>query len=317
MARVGRQGVRARWDETPRSVRDAVDDLLGSAVVANHSVAGGFSPGPAVRAELMDGRAVFIKAAGRSLNEDSAVMHRREGEVLAALPMTVPAPSLIGTFDDGDWVVVIIEWIDGRAPTAADGADVKRMLDLLHRLAERTTGIEIDGIDTVATTHVDLFGHWSRLAADEPVGLDAWSRVHLDRLADVDVHAVDACTGDHLVHLDVRTDNALLNDSGPDGDVLVDWPGASTGAPWIDLVTLLPSLHLDGGPPPAEVFGSTPLGRRADPDAVDAYVAALAGYFTRMSLLPPPPGLPTLRDFQAAQGVIARRWVAQRLRLGE
>lgn len=57
------------------------------------------------------------------------------------------------------------------------------------------------------------------------------------------------------------------------------------------------------------------VGRAADAEAVDTVVVALAGYFTRQALLPPPPGLPTLRAFQAAQGVIARAWVADRLRL--
>jgi hypothetical protein len=52
--------------------------------------------------------------------------------------------------------------------------------------------------------------------------------------------------------------------------------------------------------------------RAADPDTVDAVIAALAGYFTQRSHLPPPPGLPTLRAFQAAQGEIARRWLARR-----
>ena len=49
--------------------------------------------------------------------------------------------------------------------------------------------------------------------------------------------------------------------------------------------------------------------------AVDAFLASIAGYLIRQSLLPPPPGLPTLRPFQAAQGEIARRWLAERLRL--
>ena len=48
---------------------------------------------------------------------------------------------------------------------------------------------------------------------------------------------------------------------------------------------------------------------------LDAYLAAIAGYLTRQSLLPPPPGLPTVRAFQAAQGTIARRWLAARLDL--
>lgn len=97
--------------------------------------------------------------------------------------------------------------------------------------------------------------------------------------------------------------------------MLVDWPGAALGAPWVDLVTLLPALPLDGGPPPETVLASSPLGRHANPHAVDAVVAAMAGYFTRMSLLPPPPGLPTVRIFQSRQGSIAREWAAQRLGL--
>jgi hypothetical protein len=35
-----------------------------------------------------------------------------------------------------------------------------------------------------------------------------------------------------------------------------------------------------------------------------------AGYFTERSLRPAPPGLPTVRLFQAAQGEVARRWLA-------
>jgi hypothetical protein len=42
-------------------------------------------------------------------------------------------------------------------------------------------------------------------------------------------------------------------------------------------------------------------------------VCALAGYFTERSLRAPPPGLPTVRAFQAAQGEVTRRWLAQLL----
>jgi hypothetical protein len=38
----------------------------------------------------------------------------------------------------------------------------------------------------------------------------------------------------------------------------------------------------------------------------------VAGFFTRQALLPPPPGLPTLRAFQRAQGEVARAWLARR-----
>ncbi len=92
-----------------------------------------------------------------------------------------------------------------------------------------------------------------------------------------------------------------------------DWPEACRGAGWIDLVALLPSLHLDGGPEPRQMFEATTIGQSADAGAVDVFLASIAGYFTRMSLLAPPPGLPTLRPFQAAQGDVARTWLRDRL----
>jgi hypothetical protein len=56
-----------------------------------------------------------------------------------------------------------------------------------------------------------------------------------------------------------------------------------------------------------------PVTCNADPSAVNALLAALAGMFTYRALEPPPPGLPTLRAFQDAQGRAARRMLAERL----
>ena len=312
---MGREGVRAVWGEVPPTIRDEIDALLGSPVVVTTGVRGGFSPGPAVRAELADGRTVFVKAAGTARNPQSPAFHRREGVVLGILPASVPAPRLLGVVDDGDWVALVVEWVAGRMPSASDPADVRRLLDVLDRVAAATAGGPTPGLRPFAEEHGSLGGHWIRLAGAPLPGLDDWSRRHLEQLAALDALAPDATAGTHVVHVDTRTDNVVLAASGPRDDVVVDWPGAALGAPWIDLVGLLPALHLDGGPPPAEVFAAHPLGRRAEPAAVDAFLASLAGYFTRQALLPPPPGLPTVRAFQAAQGVIARRWLAARLGL--
>ena len=177
-----------------------------------------------------------------------------------------------------------------------------RLLGVLDRMADVTDGIELPGVADFAAAHRGLGGHWIRLTTDPLPGLDEWSRRHLERLAELDALAPAATVGTHLVHVDTRTDNVLLAATGPDDDVIVDWPGAARGAPWIDLVGLLPALHLDGGPPPADLFAAHPLGRRADPAAVDAYLAAIAGYLTRQSLLPPPPGLPTVRAVPGCPG---------------
>lgn len=68
---------------------------------------------------------------------------------------------------------------------------------------------------------------------------------------------------------------------------------------------------MQGGPPPAELIASSRSGRTADPQAVATLVCALTGYLTERSLQPPPPGLPTVRAFQAAQAAIARQWLAE------
>jgi hypothetical protein len=308
--RVGRQGVRSAWNDMPDGVRAAIDAISGSPVVEAINLDGGFSPGPAARCTLADGRVVFVKAAGTGLNAVTPLMHRREGHVLASLHVDVPAPQLIGVFDDGDWVALVIEWIEGAMPVPPlRRDDVGRLLGLVERLSRFNGG---PALQSCADAHPGLFGHWQQLI-DQPIsGLDAWSCRHLERLAELEADVAGAIDGDRLVHLDFRSDNVIFATDGPEHDVVVDWPGASVGAPWVDLVGLLPALELDGGPTPEEVFEHHPVARAADPDAVTAFVASIAGYFTRMSLMPPPPGLPTVRLFQAAQGRIARRWIAQR-----
>ena len=82
---MGRQGVRSQWSDMPRRVRDGIDKIAGSAVIDATNLEGGFSPGPAARCGLADGRTVFVKAAGVNPNPFSPAMHRQEGQHLAAL----------------------------------------------------------------------------------------------------------------------------------------------------------------------------------------------------------------------------------------
>jgi len=45
------------------------------------------------------------------------------------------------------------------------------------------------------------------------------------------------------------------------------------------------------------------------PASIPGRLAALTGFFVGQSRQPPPPGLPTLREFQAAQGRTALAWL--------
>jgi hypothetical protein len=67
---------------------------------------------------------------------------------------------------------------------------------------------------------------------------------------------------------------------------------------------------MQGGPELGELLRMSRAGRSSQRQSVAAILCALAGYFTCQALRPPPPGLPTVRTFQAAQGEVARRWLA-------
>ena len=274
----------------------------------------------AARLNTSDGRCVFAKAVGSDPNPVSPTMHRREIEITIALPNSVPVPRLLWSYDEGEngWVVLLFEDVDGRHPIQP------WRLDELHRviaaMGELTTSLTPSPLPAaVIGTAGDLFSTaingWRRIRDECPILLgrvDEWSARHLETLIAVEGTVNDAVEGDTLLNLDVRGDNILLT---PDRTWFVDWPHARVGAAWLDVVAFAPSVTMQGGPPPDEVISRHSACRAADRDAVTAALVSLAGFFTYQALQPPPPGLPTVRAFQDAQGAVAREWVAQRMEL--
>src|SRR5688572_25389573 len=110
-------GVRIGWAELPAEVRSGVEEILGGAVVEAASQVGGFSPGTADRVRTSDGRRGFVKAVSAAQNERTPDMHRREALVTGLLPADAPTPKLLGHYDDGTWVALVLEDIEGRHPT--------------------------------------------------------------------------------------------------------------------------------------------------------------------------------------------------------
>jgi aminoglycoside phosphotransferase (APT) family kinase protein len=292
-------------------VRTEIERRLGSAVVDATSQPGGFSPGLASRLRTADGRRVFVKACSSRANPDSPFIHRREARVMAALPTTAPAPRFHWCHDDGEWVVLAFDDVEGsqpRIPWRSDELD--RVLRLLLDLADRLTPAP-PGIESAAEQLAPVFNQWRALAAHDAdaARLPPARRARLDALVALELRALDAAAGDTLAHVDIRADNILLTDTR---DYIVDWPWAAVGAPWLDLVLFLPSVAMQGGPDPDEIWRAHPLARRVDDDALDAVLAGFAGFLTRQSLQPPAPGLPTIRAFQAAQAETAYDWLARR-----
>lgn len=307
-------GVRMMWTGLPDHLRGAVEEWLGSRVVSARSQASGFSPGVAARLTTADGQRVFAKVVGPEPNPESPALHRREASIVAALPRDAPVPRLLWSYDEGDdgWVMLLFEEAEGREPAIPWRADeLDRVVDAIVGLSDALTPSPLDEAfaGTVDSWEFFTIGWWRQIERERPPGLDDWSAHNLAPLIAIEADAAAGVVGTTLLHLDLRADNLLVTD---DRVLVVDWPHARIGPAWLDIAFFAPSVTMQGGPAPEQLFARHPAAADADPDAVTSAVAAIAGFFTRQSLQPPPPGLPTVRAFQAAQGVVARRWLAAR-----
>ncbi len=305
-------GVRIRWHDVPAHVRAEVDAILGDRIVQARSQPGGFSPGAAERVLTAGGRRAFVKAVSAAQNERSVQMYRQEAQVSAALPPGVPAPRLLGRYDDGEWAVLVLQDVEGRHPlTPWTRAELDAVLATLAVLAELTTPCPMPELPRAAALLGGDLSGWQRLADDPPADLDPWAAAHLPELVELGAAGVAALGGDTVAHTDLRADNLLV---GPDGTVtLVDWPWACVGAAWLDTAMIMVNVNLFGGHDVDALLAAhaAPLGAR--PEQLTALLAGMTGYFLDACRTPPPPGLPTVRAFQRAQGEASLRWLRSRM----
>ncbi|WP_255491569.1 MULTISPECIES: phosphotransferase family protein [unclassified Actinotalea] len=309
-------GSRLGWADLPREVRARIAELAGAQVMSETSATSGFSPGYAATLELADGTEVFVKAVSPDQNPDSPQLARHERLAAGLLPPGVPAPRLLWSHDDGWWVLLGFEVVAGSSPVLPwRPTDLSRVLAAVTELADAGTPGPA-GLPPLGEAVAGVMAGFARLEADgaavdravEQLGPQgAWLRSHLDRLVEWSSAAVPAVAGDTLVHGDLRGDNVML---APDRVWIIDWPHAATdGARWFDLLAMLPSVAMQGGGDPAEIFAAHPTAAGADPDAVRAALAGITGYFLHGSLQPAPRGIANLRAFQRAQGVAALGWL--------
>jgi hypothetical protein len=304
-------GSRVQWHQIPEVVRAGIEERLGSTVVSAVSQPGGFSPGSADRVVLADGRRAFVKAVGTEVNPDSPAIHRRELAVTAALPDVGFAPRLLGGYDDGAWVALAFDDVDGRSPRMPwTIEDVTRCLAALGEMAVQLTPSPLPDLPRLVDEVAGDFTRWDALVDAVPADLDPWAADRLPELAPLGRASLEAIDGVALVHSDVRADNLLLTD---DGVVVVDWPWASLGAPWVDSLTLVLNAAVFGEHDPETLLARTPVLDAVDPDAVTAAVAGLAGYFSWQGRQPARPEMPTIRGFQLAQADACLRWARARL----
>ncbi|MGH9197443.1 MAG: phosphotransferase, partial [Acidimicrobiia bacterium] len=246
-------GQRLHWHQLPEDLRQAIEAGIRSSVVEAKTQPGGFSPGVAARLRLDDGRRIFMKVVGSHPNPSSPELHRREAKIATALPPYAPAPRLLWSYDDGDWVALGFEDINGRTPKMPWLKDeLTRVLATIEQLARSLTPSPLATAPSLKTSMEDVFKGWRTLSGGPlPDRLDDWTKANLDRLVLLENLWKVAAEGNTLLHVDIRADNLLLTE---DKVFVVDWPHAANGADWADLLFMLPSVYMQGGPPPWAVF---------------------------------------------------------------
>ncbi|HZM76182.1 MAG TPA: phosphotransferase [Candidatus Limnocylindrales bacterium] len=311
---------RLLWPQLPATIQAEVGRIAGGRIVAARNCPGGFSPGLASRLRLDNGRRVFVKAMDGDAWPHEAVTYRAELTIAAALPEDVPAPRLHGTFDDGRWIVLVFEDVDGLEPSQPwTVADLRRVVPALEHMSAALTPSPV-----AAPADHPRLGGWAELAADagclaKLVSRSPWAVENLDRLIHLEQRGLAAAaTGNTLLHFDTYAHNILL---APQRVWFVDWPHARLGHPLVDLVLLLSSAAADGiDPEPfvaepfvAEPSVAEPSVAGAEQPALDGILAANAGFLLAGGLSEPVPGLEAIPRMKLHLGTGALGWLHRRL----
>lgn len=307
---------RISWPDLPGHVRAGIEEILGAPVQEWSSQRGGFSPGTADRVRTASGQLAFVKAVGTAQNEHSPSIHRKEAANTAGLPPEVPSPALMGTFDDGEWVALILADVEGRSPHVPWSlAELTVVLDALLDLANTPVPQSLAHLPLLEHELREPFDGWARVRDEAPRGCDPWILYNLDALETLAAQGLKDLSGSSLVHTDIRADNILITDNNK--AVLVDWPWACIGAGWMDGLSLLINARLfDADFDVESVLLSHPVFSGVQPGNVDGVLSGLGAYFIDAARQPPPPGLPTVRPFQQQQGDAVIAWLQQRAWIG-
>jgi hypothetical protein len=289
----------------PAAVRAWVDRVLGSSVVSAATQQGGFSPGVAARVVTASGRRAFVKAVGPELNPDTPRLFRNEIAVMQGLAaQSLPhAPTLYDVYDDDDggWVGLLLEDIDGYLPPHPwQPSDASRVLDALAELTDALQPSPWPEAPVAAVRSEAFLSRWDNVIADG-LPVPDWIVGREQELADLARTGLEALAkGDGLSHWDLRADNILLTE---DRVVFVDWAHAARAASWADTVILYGDMYGSGVEPP----------KLPEDDGITGFVAGISGGLWWGSSQPAPPGLPTIRDWQRDSALINLGWLRERL----
>ena len=226
-------------------------------------------------------------------------------------------PTCGSSYDDGEWVAIMLEDVEGEHPHLDDDAVMDTLLRETERLgqvlAERVPDPPApDGENGGLVDLRDGFHAWADAvsrAGEVPADLlPDWIRRDTETweplvrgLADHDVR---------LVHWDIRNDNLLLR---PTGElVFLDWGAAGIGPGWLD--PLLARLERVEDPWFDAALASSPALMAAGDLAVDSWLVGFAVFLAWRAHTAVDVNLPTLNDFRISES--RRMLVGAERRLG-
>ncbi|MGW3893038.1 phosphotransferase family protein [Micromonospora chokoriensis] len=308
---------RPSWSTLPATLRAAVADRLGTPVVTARVAGAGFTRGFAAVLHTAAGGRAFVKAAPAAEQAHLVEWYAREAAILDRLPADLPAPRPRWTLYEAGWFVLCTDAVDGQTPRlpwvpAELDATLAGYAEVAAALAEPSAELTALGLPHLADLARSDILWWEEVAAgrEPPPSLPSST---LDRLPDLVAlesllprYAAEA-TG--LIHGDLRVDNVLI---GADGRAwFCDWTWVCSGPAWFDLAGLLLTAYASGLDAD-RLFATHPATAGAPPDALDATLAALAGYYLTGAAAAPATASPHLPAHQRWSGEQSLDWLARR-----
>ena len=245
------------------------------------------------------GRSAFVKHA---TDERTAEWLKSERSVYDAVRGDF-LPDLLA-WDGGDFPILILEDLShARTVPPWSPEDIDRVFAVLDVLARTRMPHSFRAL----TDYPVPFNGWHEIAKDPSAFVQsgaapaAWLDAALPTL--LESEAAADLTGESFVHTDLRSDNIFFHRNQT---MLIDWNWACRGNPKFDLVSWLPSLHAEGGPPPWDFAVDEP-----------SLIVLQAGYLAHRVSKPAADLETSIWRLQQAQLRSALPWAARALDLPE
>ena len=283
-------------DAPSAAIEARASALLGWTPTAWRRVHGGYTPAARYVASRGAERA-FLKVA---TTEVTARMLRDEARAYGVARGGF-VPRFIGWEDHPSEPLLLIEDLsDATWPPPWTPALIDQVLEQIS--AMHACAVDLPPLSASYLAHA---GRWSKVARDPApfLALGVASKGWLDAAlpALVEAEADCALDGDGLTHFDLRSDNICIT---AEGAKFIDWAAACRGNAALDLGGWLPSLELEGGPPPDAILPGHP-----------EVAAWISGYFAANAGMPHIPDAPGVRGIQKAQLSTALPWAQRALGL--